>query len=131
MSVRLPLLHQRSSASPLVRATCAPGPSHPGSLLYTSWVTATAHERAFYEGGSPMLQCQGALAAGVGAPACLPERPLPLARSTLAFQPLPHPCAAGLAAVLPCFVVYLEVGKALKRLGELGLPFGCACLLGW
>lgn len=24
----------------------------PNSLLYTSWVTATVHERAFYEGGS-------------------------------------------------------------------------------
>ncbi|PRW05947.1 thiaminase II [Chlorella sorokiniana] len=45
----------------------------PNSLLYTSWVTATVHERAFYE---------------------------------------------GLAAVLPCFVVYLEVGKALKQLGS-------------
>lgn len=45
----------------------------PNSLLYTSWVTANAHERAFYE---------------------------------------------GLAAVLPCFVVYLEVGKALKQLGS-------------
>lgn len=28
-----------------------------------------------------------------------------------------HPLA-GLAALLPCFVVYLEVGKALKRRGE-------------
>jgi hypothetical protein len=38
-----------------------------------------------------------------------------------------HPCvAAGLAAVLPCFVVYLEVGKALLQqggcTGQRGLP---------
>ncbi|KAL4426011.1 hypothetical protein ABPG75_010027 [Micractinium tetrahymenae] len=45
----------------------------PNNLLYTSFILATVHERAFYE---------------------------------------------GLAAVLPCFVVYLEVGKALKQRGS-------------
>lgn len=44
-----------------------------------------------------------------------------------------HPaatCTAGLAAVLPCFVVYLEVGKALKQLGERG-RLVLLCQLGW
>ncbi|EFN58588.1 hypothetical protein CHLNCDRAFT_12664, partial [Chlorella variabilis] len=45
----------------------------PYSLLYTSFVLSTVHEKAFYE---------------------------------------------ALAAVLPCFVVYLEVGKALLRQGS-------------
>ncbi|KAL4853290.1 Aminopyrimidine aminohydrolase [Chlorella vulgaris] len=45
----------------------------PNSLMYTSWMLSTIHQRSFYE---------------------------------------------GLAAVLPCFVVYLEVGKALKRKGS-------------
>lgn len=41
-----------------------------------------------------------------------------------------RPCsAAGLAAVLPCFVVYLEVGKALKKLGAQGQE--AAWLLWW
>lgn len=45
----------------------------PNNVMYTSFILATVHERAFYE---------------------------------------------GLAALLPCFVVYLEVGKALKRRGS-------------
>ncbi|KAL4425150.1 hypothetical protein ABPG77_008255 [Micractinium sp. CCAP 211/92] len=45
----------------------------PNNVLYTSFILATIHERAFYE---------------------------------------------GLAALLPCFVVYLEVGKVLKQHGS-------------
>lgn len=38
----------------------------PNSLLYTSWVTANAHERAFYEGGSFLCRLRAA-ALGAGA----------------------------------------------------------------
>lgn len=44
----------------------------PNSLLYTSWVTANAHERAFYEGGSFHADC-GPLRLGLEpAPAAAP-----------------------------------------------------------
>jgi thiaminase len=56
-------------------AACAGAAPCPASLLYTSWLLATVHGRAFYE---------------------------------------------GLAAVLPCFIVYLEVGRALLQRGARG-----------
>ena len=41
-----------------------------------------------------------------------------------------HPSlTAGLAAVLPCFVVYLEVGKALLLQGGCGGQSGLPCRL--
>ncbi|PSC68404.1 thiaminase II [Micractinium conductrix] len=56
-----------------VAAETAATRASPNCRLYTSFLLATVHERAFYE---------------------------------------------GLAAVLPCFVVYLEVGKALQQRGS-------------
>ena len=112
-----------------VGASAAAAHPSPACLLYTSWVLACVHERAFYEGARgrgrggrdvSAVPCVGWGAALLAAAAAHYRSPRPTAPAPTA------PAGPGLAAVLPCFAVYLEVGKALKAQGEGGPRRGAA-----